>query len=72
MNIHLLGDSIVKSYGDDEWNFIGGWGDHFKAFLAQKMYRKDLVLRYRGFNRETMYFCSSDIMMMTRRMLLHV
>lgn len=36
MNIHLLGDSIVKSYGDDEWNFIGGWGDHFKAFLADE------------------------------------
>lgn len=35
MKIHLLGDSIVKSYGDDVWNFIGGWGDHIGAFLTE-------------------------------------
>ena len=34
MNIHLLGDSIVKSYGDDKNNFIGGWGDHIASFLS--------------------------------------
>jgi len=31
--IHLLGDSLVKAYGSDENNFIGGWGDHLQAFF---------------------------------------
>lgn len=31
--IHLLGDSLVKAYGRDEDNFIGGWGDHLAYFF---------------------------------------
>lgn len=33
--IHLLGDSLVKAYGRDEDNFIGGWGDHLAYFFDQ-------------------------------------
>ena len=29
ITIHALGDSLVTAYGDDESNFIGGWGRSF-------------------------------------------
>ena len=31
--LHLLGDSLVKAYGNDIDNFIGGWGDHLGSFF---------------------------------------
>lgn len=33
ITIHALGDSLVKAYGEDEHNFIGGWGDHLWSFF---------------------------------------
>ena len=33
ITIHALGDSLVTAYGDDESNFIGGWGDHLWSFF---------------------------------------
>lgn len=33
ITIHALGDSLVKAYGEDENNFIGGWGDHLGSFF---------------------------------------
>lgn len=36
MQIHAIGDSIVASYGSDENNFIGGWGDHLHSFFDEK------------------------------------
>lgn len=36
IKIHALGDSIVNAYGDDENNFIGGWGDHLQSFFDDK------------------------------------
>lgn len=33
ITIHALGDSLVTAYGDDENNFIGGWGDHLWSFF---------------------------------------
>lgn len=38
ITIHALGDSLVTAYGDDESNFIGGWGDHLWSFLIRIMY----------------------------------
>jgi len=35
VRIHLLGDSLVKSYGNDIDNFIGGWGDHLACFFKE-------------------------------------
>ncbi len=34
ITLHLLGDSLVKAYGNDDDNFIGGWGDHLNSFFA--------------------------------------
>ena len=33
ITIHALGDSLVTAYGQDENNFIGGWGDHLWSFF---------------------------------------
>ncbi|MCR4901427.1 MAG: hypothetical protein K6A23_01095 [Butyrivibrio sp.] len=33
ITLHLLGDSLVKAYGNDTDNFIGGWGDHLESFF---------------------------------------
>lgn len=33
ITVHALGDSLVKAYGEDEDNFIGGWGDHLWSFF---------------------------------------
>ncbi len=41
ITLHLLGDSLVKAYGDDENNFIGGWGDHLESFFDASYIKVD-------------------------------
>ena len=36
ITIHAMGDSLVTAYGNDEENFIGGWGDHLWSFFDSK------------------------------------
>lgn len=35
MKIHLIGDSIVKEYGSESENFIGGWGEHLQYYFKE-------------------------------------
>ncbi|SDM54503.1 SGNH/GDSL hydrolase family protein [Lachnospira pectinoschiza] len=53
ITIHLLGDSLVKAYGNDTDNFIGGWGDHLESFFDSKEVR---VLDYAEGGRSTRSF----------------
>lgn len=53
IQIHLLGDSIVKNYGSDSDNFIGGWGDHLQSFFDTDHIR---VLDYAMGGRSTRSF----------------
>lgn len=36
VTLHLIGDSLVKAYGNDTDNFIGGWGDHLASFFSSE------------------------------------
>ncbi|MBQ9928292.1 MAG: hypothetical protein IJO65_09990 [Lachnospiraceae bacterium] len=36
ITIHAMGDSLVTAYGEDENNFIGGWGDHLQSFFCEE------------------------------------
>lgn len=36
ITIHAMGDSLVTAYGNDEDNFIGGWGDHLWSFFDEE------------------------------------
>lgn len=53
IQIHLLGDSIVKNYGSDSDNFIGGWGDHLQSYFDSDHIR---VLDYAMGGRSTRSF----------------
>lgn len=33
MKIHIIGDSLVKPYGDPDENLIGSWGDYIEFFF---------------------------------------
>ncbi len=37
ITLHVIGDSLVKAYGNDRDNFIGGWGDHLSSFFSDEV-----------------------------------
>ena len=43
ITIHALGDSLVTAYGDDESNFIGGWGDHLWSFFDHCIFNRNYL-----------------------------